>query len=191
MTLWRFKYILGITKLSFAVSNGDGEEQQSDESISTDYSNLVSVHNNITVECELDVLLDEVYQVPCPYLRLWRRSTGELLSLEEATILITGAVISLSDDHSVYHFGTLMPVIHPVTGRSSLSLHCCDFARRLQPLMETMITETCEVDSKEAAIRNKEQYLVAWLSHVGSHLGLHFLSPSLYKEWNERLKNGS
>lgn len=124
----------------------------------------------------LDVVFSDVYQTAAPFLKVWRRSTGEAVSLTRLQTWIDqwrNANENMMDqgmDHRVYHLGTLVQEYHPVIFREQFNtLHLCEVVNHLQLIAE---------DVGQSAFANS--CILLCLSLLGPYLGLRF-TPAQHK----------
>lgn len=117
-----------------------------------------------------------MYNVPTPYLRMWK-SSGELLNLEQVEAILGNSHIHShlgSNDARHYDFGRLVIESHPFLDYHCCSLHMCMLEERLSGIM--------------SSISNKGglEYLLLWLSVIGPYVGFP-LSASAFVRGRDRI----
>ncbi len=137
-----------------------------------------SVSSPKVLSGEIHFLWHPVFQVPCPYLRLWDAG-GKILDLEETLIVVAAMCSDADSTHSSkypgyslsrntvpaesvmdarhYDFGHLVPERHPHLDTPFYSIHVCTLQARL--------SDVC-------ADQSNALYLLNWLSMVGPSVGL-------------------
>lgn len=109
---------------------------------------------------ELHILYHPVFNVPTPYLRVWK-STGELLGVEDIQSMINNNIKSDSNsaDARHYEFGQLMIENHPYLDCLYCTLHVCMLEERMTSIMST------------AQDTSPTLYLLNWFSIIGPFIG--------------------
>ena len=129
----------------------------------------------------LDWAFNDVYQIPAPYLKIWKQSTGEIVhgevlqawidrwrQLREEEASDQGSSVV---DHRFYRLGTLILETHPVLFRESFySLHLCEEVSALQVIVD---------DVGQSALRPSDVLLLC-VARLGPYVGLS-LGPSQYQ----------
>lgn len=138
------------------------------------------------VKGELHVLFHPVYNIPTPYLKLWR-STGEILGLEEVQSIIDGAKdVHCSDIHCedarYYEFGRLTIESHPFLDKPYCTLHVCMLEDRLKSVMDQHEGTKCSSDAL---------YLLVWFSVVGPFVGFPVSAEAFVKAQEQLLQQKS
>jgi hypothetical protein len=165
----------------------DLKESNQDEENALDCL-LISSENFIAGE--IDIIFNEIYNLPSPYMKVWYASNGEIVTHSELRKFFKN--LDKDEpfvDHQFSKFGTLMIDTHPLTNNYCLSIHICDLERRLQP-MNHQINEQIQLNMN-LSLQSEQLsllFLLHWLNHLGPHLGLVF-SPAYYKYLYDKIMN--
>jgi hypothetical protein len=106
-------------------------------------SSTISSENRIEHEANgqkyvgrLEVIFDEAFEIPVPFLRLWRKDDGSVVNWQEVQRVLPKIDCCdanyTMEDRTQYSVGTWMIGVNPLTGCSSWTLHLCDLARKFE-----------------------------------------------------------
>lgn len=135
------------------------------------------------IEGELHIVVHPVYQIPCPFLRLWNKSTGEMLNSDQVNDLMSTSFtvpptssVSFQEqttfnDYRLNESGKWYPDFHCYDHfQSYLTLHLCEIQKQL-----LQISSASTFSSDNTISLKTRNMLVSWWSLVGPYCGMKLL----------------
>lgn len=132
---------------------------------------------------EIHILIHPVYNIPCPFLRLWSRRTGEPLHSSEINSLLSAKTIRLgSEDYRINERGRWYPDLHFYDQfHSYCTLHLCEIEKEYhQIVMSSAIVNNEDTKNSNNEKTDQRKWLI-WWSLIGKFLGI-MISPQQYQE---------
>jgi len=109
---------------------------------------------------QLDIIVSDVYNIPCPYLTIWD-CRGLLLGSSDVQSLLFTTKSTDNRNHEV----EILIDEHPIHGMPCYSYHVCGLNEALAS-MNTF---------------NQMQRFISWLSIIGRYIGIHISSKDFHK----------
>lgn len=159
-----------------------------DQHLMEDTVSMDDYHQNPRdLEGEIHILIHPVYNIPCPFLRLWNRRNGEPLPSSEINSLLSAKTASLdgrlrSEDYRINERGRWYPDLHFYDqSHSYCTLHLCEIEKEYYQIVRSSAILNNEENNNSDNENTDQRKWLIWWSLIGKFLGI-TISPQQYQE---------